>query len=43
MKRKKRAEVLAEDDKPPKKIENGHDDRKAESLKKGFWSRLFGS
>ena len=36
-------EVLAKDDKPSEEIESGPEDRKEETPKKGFWSRLFGS
>lgn len=35
--------VLAKDDKPSEEIESGPEDRKEETPKKGFWSRLFGS
>ena len=36
-------DVLAKDDKPSEEIESGPEDRKEETPKKGFWSRLFGS
>ena len=36
-------DVLAKDDKPSEEIENGPEDRKEETSKKGFWRRLFGS
>lgn len=36
-------DVLAKDDKPSEEIESGPEDRKEETPKKGFWSRLFGN
>ena len=36
-------DLLAKDDKPSEEIESGPEDRKEETPKKGFWSRLFGS